>query len=45
MIGVQKALKPFLIQKYSNESELLVVEITAAKRKIRLITGYGLQEN
>ena len=42
MVGVHKSLKPFLIQEYSNEFELLCVEILVA---IRIITGYGPQEN
>ena len=45
MIGVHKALKPFLIQEYSNEFELLVVEISVANKSIRIISGYGPQEN
>ena len=43
-IGVHKALNPYLIQEYSEEFELLVVEIQAANKEIRIITGYGPQE-
>ena len=45
MIGAHTALKPFLISEYSDEFELLVVEITIANREIRVMTGYGPQEN
>ena len=44
-IGVITELNPFLIQEYSEEFELLVVEIKAGKREIRIISGYGPQEN
>ena len=45
MIGAHKALSPCLIKEYSNEFELLVVEIQVANREIRVISGYGPQEN
>ena len=45
MIGVHKSLKPVLINEYSETFELLVVEINAANRDIRVISGYGPQEN
>ena len=45
MIGVNKALKPVLIEEYSSEFELLVVEIQIANKEIRIMTGYGPQEN
>ena len=44
-IGILKALKPFLIKEYSEEFELLVVQFMAGKKYIRIITGYGPQEN
>ena len=43
-IGVMKGLKPFLIEEYSEDFELLVVEIKAGNKEIRIITGYGPQE-
>ena len=43
-IGVHKALNPCLIKEYSDEFELVVVEIQAANKEIRIITGYGPQE-
>ena len=42
---VHTALKPFLIQEYSNELRHLVVERTIANKQIRIISGYGPQEN
>ena len=45
MLGAHKALKPFLIAEYNETFELLVVEINIANRDIRVITGYGPQEN
>ena len=44
MIGVQKSLNPMLIKEYSEEFELLVVEIKIRNKEIRIITGYGPQE-
>ena len=41
MIGVHKALNPVLIEEYSSDFELLVVEIKIANKDIRVITGYG----
>ena len=45
MIGVHMGLQPVLISEYSDTFELLVVEIKVANRDIRVITGYGPQEN
>ena len=45
MIGAHKGLKPILISDYNEEFELLVVEITIANKKLRIMTGYGPQEN
>ena len=45
MVGVHKAMNPVLIEEYSNEFELLVVEIKIANRNIRIMSGYGPQEN
>ena len=45
MIGVHKALSPFLITEVNDPFELLVVEIKVGKREIRLISGYGPQES
>ena len=45
MLGVHVGLKPILIQEYNETFELLVVEISVANNVIRVITGYGPQEN
>ena len=45
MIGVNKALKPVLISEYSEDFELLVVEIQIRNKDIRIISGYGPQES
>ena len=45
MIGAHKALKPVLIHEYSDDFELLVVEIEVANRQIRVMSGYGPQES
>ena len=44
LIGVKHSLKPILVQEYSGEFELLVVEIAVEKTKICVISGYGPQE-
>ena len=44
-IGVHENLKPVLIEEYSETFELLVVEIRVEEKEIRVITGYGPQEN
>ena len=44
IIGVHKALKPMLIEEYSDNFELLVVEVQIMNKEIRMITGYGPQE-
>ena len=43
-LGVHKALNPVLIEEYSEEFELLVVEVQIRNKEIRIITGYGPQE-
>ena len=44
-IGVHKALKPVLISEHSDAFEMVVVEVKAAHKEIRVLTGYGPQEN
>ena len=34
-----------LIEEYNDDFEMIVVEIVVANKEIRLITGYGPQEN
>ena len=45
MIGAHRALKPILINERNDPFEILVVEITVANKNIRVISGYGPQEN
>ena len=44
LLGIHTALKPVLISEYSDTIELLIVEINAENKRIRVITGYGPQE-
>ena len=44
-IAVHKSLKPMLIEEYSDKFELLVVEIKLADKEVRVMSGYGPQEN
>ena len=44
IIGIHESLEPILIEEYSDEFELLVVEVKIANREIRIISGYGPQE-
>ena len=45
MIAVHHDLNPKLIEEYDDEFELLVVEIKTVEESIRVISGYGPQEN
>ena len=45
MCAVHEDLKPKLIEEYNDPFELLVVEIEAKSKAIRVITGCGPQEN
>ena len=45
IIGAHKSLDPILIEEYSEDFELLVIEIKIGGRDIRVISGYGPQEN
>ena len=44
-VGVHKSLKPVLIEEYSEEFELIVVEIKVQNEDIRVISRYGQQES
>ena len=41
---MNKALSPMLIKAYSDDFELVVVEIKINNKEIRIISGYGPQE-
>ena len=45
LIGVHKSLDPILIEEYSEEFELLVVEVKLGNKDVRVMSGYGPQEN
>ena len=45
MIGIHKSLEPVLIEEYSEKFELIVTEVKISNKEIRIITGYGPQEN
>ena len=44
IIGIHESLEPILIEEYSDEFELLVVEVKISNREIRIMSGYGPQE-
>ena len=45
MVGIHVGLNPALIEEYCTDFELIVVEIQVENRSLRVITGYGPQEN
>ena len=45
LIACHEDLKPKLIEEYEDDFEQLVVEITVNEKDIRVISGYGPQEN
>ena len=45
MLLIHKDLNPVLIKEYNEEFELIVVEVSTCKETIRVMTGYGPQEN
>ena len=45
LIGAHKSLDPILIKEYSENFELLVVEVNMGCECIRVFSGYGPQEN
>ena len=45
LLAVHEDFNPKLVEEYSDEFELIVVEITTEDQNIRIITGYGPQEN
>ena len=45
MIGVHKSLQPILIQEYSEDFELIVLEMKVEGKDICVISGYGPQES
>ena len=45
MIGIHKTFKPVVISEYSEDIELLVVEMSVAGKEVRVISGVGPHEN
>ena len=45
IIAIHEDLTPKLVEEYNEEFELLVVEVKTKEKDIRLISGYGPQEN
>ena len=45
LVAVHEDFSPKLVEEYSDDFELLVVEITTEEQNIRVISGYGPQEN
>ena len=45
LIAVHSSLNPKLIEVYEDEFELIVVEVELKEKEIRVISGYGPQEN
>ena len=45
LIGAHKSLDPILVEEYSEDFELLVIEVRINGKDIRKMTGYGPQEN
>ena len=45
LIASHISLNPKLIESYEDEFELLVVDLDLKEKKIRVISGYGPQEN
>ena len=42
---MHKSLDPILIEEYSEDFELIVVEVNLGGKDTRVISGYGPQEN
>ena len=45
MIAAHQNLKPKLVEEYTDSFELLTVEVETKEKEIRIISGYGPQEN
>ena len=45
LTAVEEHLNPVLISSGSDEAELLVVQILVGRHKVRVVNGYGPQEN
>ena len=45
ILGIHESLKPVLVEEYSDKFEIIVAEIKVEGKDIRIINGYGPQEN
>ena len=45
LVAIHQDLNPKLIEEYDGDFELIVVEIDTTEEAIRVISGYGPQEN
>ena len=45
MLGAHLTLQPILISEYNEDFEMLVIQVKVEATEIRVITGYGPQEN
>ena len=45
MLIVHEDLKPVLIKEYNEIFEMIVIEVNSNNNPIRILTGYGPQEN
>ena len=45
MLGVHVGLEPVLVRECNDTFEMITVEVKVGNRKLRIITGYGPQEN
>ena len=45
LLGIHNSLEPVLIEEYSDTFELIVAEIKLSGKEVRVMSGYGPQEN
>ena len=45
LVAAHKSLDPILIEEYSEDFELILIEVKIGGRDIRIMSGYGPQEN
>ena len=45
LLGVHMDLNPVLVSEYSDDFEMLVVEVKTGNTNVRICTGYGPQES
>ena len=45
IIGAHNSLQSILIEEYSKDFELIVIEVNIGENDVRILTGYGPKEN